>query len=87
MNIHRIDVAIFVYNVAVVASGAAVVTSMDIDSPAVSVGAAVVVGLAWTVYVRLSLIDRLLDLEAADGERDADDTDAGDGGARPPWNR
>ncbi|AWB28033.1 hypothetical protein [Halococcoides cellulosivorans] len=87
MDLHRIDVAIFVYNVAVVASGAAVVTSMEIESPVVGVGAAVVIGLAWTVYVRLSLIDRLLDLEAVDERASADDTDAGDGGARPPWER
>ncbi|MFW6436037.1 MAG: hypothetical protein ACOCYZ_00190 [Halococcoides sp.] len=83
MDIGRIDIAVFVYNLAVVASGVAVVTTMGIESATVAIGAAIPLAIAWTAYMRLSLIDRLLDIEAAK-EGDADD-EAGEDGARPPW--
>lgn len=71
----RIDLAVFVYNVAVVMSGVAIVTVLEFEQPVGRLAAAVAVGLAWTVYVRLKLIDHLRTIESLDDEDEAETPD------------
>jgi hypothetical protein len=59
MDIERTDLAMYVYNVALVMSGAFLVAELGIEDPLVMGGMAVVVGLLWSVYYRLSMAPRL----------------------------
>ncbi|MFB6162121.1 MAG: hypothetical protein ABEJ86_01590 [Halococcoides sp.] len=86
MDLKRVDLAVFVYNVAVVASGAAIVTTLQIESAVTSVAVAVVLGAVWTIYVRMRLLDHLLELESRDASEDDRNGDPGEGGdVDPPW--
>ncbi|MFB6200625.1 MAG: hypothetical protein ABEI98_01295 [Halorhabdus sp.] len=60
------DLAMFVYNVAVVMTGGYVAIRFDIDDLIVMAGFAVAAGFVWTVYYHFSMVDRLQGIRSGD---------------------
>ncbi|WP_181686355.1 hypothetical protein [Halorhabdus salina] len=96
MDIDRSELAIYVYNVALVMSGAFLVVELGIEDPLAMGGMAVVVGLVWSVYYHFSMMPRLEamrqgvfipeDEEFLDEEDDdSPDEDEDHDGAQAPW--
>lgn len=68
------DGVILVYNVAVLLSAGYMTVQLDIRNRWALLGLALVFGIFWTVYFRISVLPRLL--EEADVSTEADDDDA-----------
>lgn len=68
MDTGATDVALFVYNVAVVLSGAWLANWGSLEVTPVLIGGVAAAALVWTVYFRVSMGPRLAQLESEDGE-------------------
>lgn len=64
MQITKIDIAVFVYNFALVLSGGYAVLVFSIQDRPVLFASVFVLAAFWTVYFRLSMQSRLLNLRS-----------------------
>ena len=80
MGLNRTDLAMFVYNVAVVLTGGYLVMRFDIESVPVLVGVSTLAGVLWTVYYHVSMADRLEGIRTGSlYGREDDDADESEG--------
>jgi hypothetical protein len=91
----RVDLALGVYNAAVVMLGSYLVTSIGITDPVLILGLAVGLGLVWTAYFTFGMADRLerlregrlpewVDALIPDDEPDPDEIEEGGTGSGAP---
>lgn len=78
MDFDYTDLAMAVYNVAVVVSGGVLTITFGIESHVELVPAAVVVGLLWTLYYNYSMKSHLAEIRTGDLGPDIEEGDPAD---------
>jgi len=83
MNVDRADLAVFVYNVAVVTSGGYIAITFGIEDPIAMLPIAIGVGLAWTIYYHVRMASLLEDIRTGELIPDDDPRDEADPDGEP----